>query len=293
MMIHKLVIALLMLCVVLLSMGKPVPIEDALVLSPYLGYRYFDNNRDKNNAWELGIIAGKKIMDKLSIEGNLGLIPAQVKSNGDSKWLISYGLNALYDIANFGKVTPYILGGLGGDIGHDNLIGGNLGLGLRLMLNPYFNPRIEVKNTYYPNGKGNDTLYQLVFTWPPVKDDLEEAYQKNGKLEKLDMNITFDTGKTDVKPDFDDTLDQYAAFLIRHPELRLEIKGYTDNVGSDSFNRELSQKRANAVSAVLISKYGITSDRIRSSGHGDEQPVASNDTEEGRAKNRRIEASTN
>jgi outer membrane protein OmpA-like peptidoglycan-associated protein len=68
----------------------------------------------------------------------------------------------------------------------------------------------------------------------------------------------------------------------------IEISGHTDNVGKKSANKKLSQQRADAVRAYLVAK-GIDPDRIKAVGYGDEKPVASNDTSEGRQKNRRIE----
>lgn len=76
--------------------------------------------------------------------------------------------------------------------------------------------------------------------------------------------------------------------LTAHPELKLKIEGHTDNVGASAANLTLSQQRAAAVKAWLV-KAGISQDRLTTAGHGDSQPVAANDTEDGRSKNRRVE----
>ena len=76
--------------------------------------------------------------------------------------------------------------------------------------------------------------------------------------------------------------------LKADPRLRVIIEGHTDSVGSDEYNMELSGRRAGAVSKYLVSK-GIDSTRLQAKGLGETQPIASNDTEEGRAKNRRVE----
>jgi outer membrane protein OmpA-like peptidoglycan-associated protein len=290
-MFMKKIVLLLSLCAALLSFGNPTDLS-ATVLSPYLGYHYMDNTRDLNNAWELGADFTQKIGDQLYLDYNLGLVPSSVKSSGEGKWLLAGGVNALYNVANWGRVTPYILGGLGGDIGYDSRLGLDLGIGIKFLVHRYFEPRFEVKNIYYGDTRGNDTVYQIVFTWPPVKDALEEAYQKTGKVEKMDMKINFDSGKTDVKEEYAVALQQYADFLVRHPDVKLSIKGYTDNVGTDADNKTLSQQRADSVAGVLVQTYGLSKDRIVTEGLGEADPVSTNDTDAGRAMNRRIEAST-
>jgi outer membrane protein OmpA-like peptidoglycan-associated protein len=101
--------------------------------------------------------------------------------------------------------------------------------------------------------------------------------------------ITFDTGKTTIKPESTDKLDVLAEFLRYKKRARVEISGHTDNVGKPKSNKELSAKRANACRAYVMSK-GIDGSRITAIGHGQEKPVAPNDTPENREKNRRIEA---
>ncbi len=76
--------------------------------------------------------------------------------------------------------------------------------------------------------------------------------------------------------------------LFRNPELNVIVAGHTDNVGDSGFNRELSQKRAASVKAYLIDR-GVDASRLSARGFGDSEPATSNDTSEGRAKNRRVE----
>lgn len=83
-------------------------------------------------------------------------------------------------------------------------------------------------------------------------------------------------------------LDKLAQVLKNNPDTNINIYGYTDSKGSDSYNLSLSERRANAVKSYLVSK-GISSSRIFAMGRGENDPVASNDTEAGRAENRRVE----
>ncbi|MDD4527094.1 MAG: OmpA family protein [Candidatus Margulisbacteria bacterium] len=282
--------AIVLFCLVLslLSFGYSAN----AVISPYLGYHYMDQTRDLNNAWEIGAYYTDQLSDRLFLDYNLGLALSSIKSSSEGKLLLAGGINALYNIANFDRITPYVLAGLGGDIGYQSRIGLNLGLGVKIKISNYFEPRLEVKNIYYGNTLGNDTVYQIILTWPIVNNKLEEAFKKTGKVEKLDMQIKFDSGEAIVKDDYTMTLLDYAEFLMFHPEVKLLIKGYTDNVGEAEANQLLSEQRAQAIANVLINKYGISNARITAQGFGEEDPVAANDTAEGRAMNRRIEAST-
>jgi outer membrane protein OmpA-like peptidoglycan-associated protein len=101
--------------------------------------------------------------------------------------------------------------------------------------------------------------------------------------------VLFDVDQTAIKPESKPTLDQVALLLKNDPKLNLEISGHTDNSGSADHNLKLSQGRAAAVVGALVKSYGIAATRLRAAGHGATKPVAGNDTEDGRAKNRRVE----
>jgi OmpA-OmpF porin, OOP family len=101
--------------------------------------------------------------------------------------------------------------------------------------------------------------------------------------------VTFDTGKAKIRSDSFPRLDGVAEYMTHKPSVRIEISGHTDNVGNPKTNKTLSEKRAQACRDYLISK-GVAGARIQAVGYGDERPAAPNDTEDGRQKNRRIEA---
>ena len=101
--------------------------------------------------------------------------------------------------------------------------------------------------------------------------------------------IYFDTGKADIKPESDATLKEVAKLLQGDPKLKLYVVGHTDNQGALDLNMDLSRRRTEAVLAALTTKYAVPAGRLRAYGSGPYAPVASNDSEDGRAKNRRVE----
>jgi outer membrane protein OmpA-like peptidoglycan-associated protein len=101
--------------------------------------------------------------------------------------------------------------------------------------------------------------------------------------------IYFDTGKADVKPESDAALKEISKFLQQDPKLKLYVVGHTDNIGALASNMDLSRRRADAIVKVLTTTYQIAGTRLVAEGVGPLAPVASNDSEEGRAKNRRVE----
>ncbi|MGH9675703.1 MAG: OmpA family protein, partial [Candidatus Acidiferrum sp.] len=105
-------------------------------------------------------------------------------------------------------------------------------------------------------------------------------------------DVLFDTGSATLKPGAREKLAKISGILLAHPGLSLEIEGHTDSVGSDEFNQQLSERRADAVRDFLAEQ-GVPGSAITAKGFGKTQPVASNDTPEGRQRNRRVELVVN
>lgn len=101
-------------------------------------------------------------------------------------------------------------------------------------------------------------------------------------------NVTFGFDQATLQPQFYPVLDNVAGTLQQYSQTVIEVAGHTDSVGSDSYNQQLSQRRAEAVANYLNSR-GIMRDRMITVGAGETRPIASNDTEQGRAENRRVE----
>lgn len=117
--------------------------------------------------------------------------------------------------------------------------------------------------------------------------DLYEALEKEGRVAVDD--ILFATDRAEIRPESADILEEIAAMLREHPDLQILIEGHTDDQGGFQHNMELSKRRAASVKSYLVEEAGIDAGRLQTMGAGQTRPVASNDTEEGRQKNRRVE----
>ena len=113
---------------------------------------------------------------------------------------------------------------------------------------------------------------------------------RDGDVIKLNLpdGVTFDFAKYDLKPQFYPALNTIASTLKEYNQTIVEVSGHTDSIGSDAANQTLSERRANAVSSYLIGQ-GVQRERFEVVGMGERYPVASNDTDSGRALNRRVE----
>jgi outer membrane protein OmpA-like peptidoglycan-associated protein len=113
---------------------------------------------------------------------------------------------------------------------------------------------------------------------------------RDGDVIKLNLpdGVTFDFAKYDIKPQFYPALNTIANTLREYNQTIVEVSGHTDSVGSDAANQTLSERRANAVSGYLLGQ-GLQRERFEVVGMGERYPIASNDTDQGRALNRRVE----
>jgi OmpA-OmpF porin, OOP family len=129
-----------------------------------------------------------------------------------------------------------------------------------------------------------------VLEMEPMKQEIDAsemftAINKNGFVA---LYINFETGKSEIKPESKPIIDQIYEMLKQNPDLKISIEGHTDNVGTEKSNQTLSESRAKSVMNALVSK-GIIVSRLQYKGWGQTKPIADNNTEEGKAKNRRVE----
>lgn len=135
-----------------------------------------------------------------------------------------------------------------------------------------------------------ETFEYASFNVPNMAGYFELDYLMQYKMPKYITlsDLHFETAKSTIKSISYDKLDELAESLINYPEIKLEIIGHTDNLGSEESNQALSQDRTQAVVDYLVAK-GVDANRLKSLGVVDYQPIADNNTEEGRQLNRRTE----
>jgi outer membrane protein OmpA-like peptidoglycan-associated protein len=167
---------------------------------------------------------------------------------------------------------------------------------------------LNTKANYWVNGKiakdgqevwveaerGNGTIWLRIVEKKAMQQFIvADAVAMGGDLKSTGhvavYGIYFDTNKSEVKPDSKPALEEIAKLLKGEPSLKLKVIGHTDMTGSQDANMKLSQARGEAVVQALVTQYGIATSRLKGYGVGPLAPVASNDTEEGKAKNRRVE----
>lgn len=105
---------------------------------------------------------------------------------------------------------------------------------------------------------------------------------------EITLAVQFDTNSSVVKPQYYDDIKRVAVFMSQYEGTQVVVQGHTDSRGSAAYNESLSQRRAAAVAKVLINQHGVSASRVSAKGFGESSPIASNDTKEGRAENRRV-----
>ena len=135
-----------------------------------------------------------------------------------------------------------------------------------------------------------DDYYMTLALKESMKQDVTassmfEALNRDGHIA---LYINFDFGKSIIRDESKPVIEQIVQMMKSNPELKVGVEGHTDNVGSPASNKTLSEARAKSVVASIVSQ-GISADRLSPAGFGQDKPIADNNTEEGRARNRRVE----
>jgi outer membrane protein OmpA-like peptidoglycan-associated protein len=116
---------------------------------------------------------------------------------------------------------------------------------------------------------------------------LERALAERGRADIYSIHFSFNSDR--IRDESEPTLKEIAGLLAMHPEWKLSIEGHTDDIGGDGSNLDLSRRRSAAVKAALVAKYKIDGNRLSTGGFGKSRPKDTNETLEGRARNRRVE----
>lgn len=295
-------------------------------INPYLGGIYADGYNTRSNDFDYGVGFGNHFAQDWSLELNYNRASLNDKLDGNRTTLSGLTLDLLRVWNRDARVTPYLSAGAGllrvGASGFDNqdFLAGQLGAGafIRLWENPdasqSFSLRPDFKarwNRPGASGATVDYLYTLGFTFswgpgkappppppappaaapapppapspPPPPEPAPAPVKSDVVLE----GVTFETNSAVLATASKPILDDAAQGLKQHPRLQIEVQGHTDSTGSAPYNMGLSQRRAEAVRDYLVSA-GVPAAQLSAKGYGRTQPVASNASAAGRAKNRRV-----
>lgn len=143
-----------------------------------------------------------------------------------------------------------------------------------------------------PADTDGDGVYDYADKCPETPNgipvDADGCPKKMEEKVSIELKVLFDTGKDVVKPDYRSEIERVANFLKAYPDVKAEIEGHTDDVGPDTANQRLSQRRADAVRAYLLKEFSVDASRVKAVGYGETKPIADNKTAEGRSTNRRV-----
>ena len=108
------------------------------------------------------------------------------------------------------------------------------------------------------------------------------------EVARMELLVNFDFDRAVVKPEYMGAIGDLVEYMEQYPDRIVELEGHTDSTGPEAYNQDLSERRANAVREVMINRYGIAASRVTTTGYGESNPVASNNSSSGRAQNRRV-----
>ena len=249
---------------------------------------------------QAGLQIGKNINESIAIElgygANVGNDDFDVTSLNGVLWLtgpattwrpyVLLGINQ-YD---FNEASSLVAG-------HDDSSRQlTFGLGVGTMLTDHYQFRADVRGMGGLDEKGEDIGFQLSLNRSfgsaaareSVTASVPAVEQPGLRTVTISLNVQFEFNKATVLSVYGEQLQSIAAAMKAHSDIELVLEGHTDSRGSDAYNIDLSSRRAAAVKQKLAADYGIDADRISSVGYGESRPIASNQTDEGRARNRRV-----
>ena len=151
-------------------------------------------------------------------------------------------------------------------------------------------PNASQASQFYVFGSGSNQALDLMY----IKNirlaqgavPLYDRMMSDGKF--ITYGITFDVGKATIKPESMGEINRIVTLMNENPDLKFSVEGHTDSTGNATSNQTLSEQRSQAIVAKLV-ELGIAQDRLTAVGKGQNSPIADNNTDEGRAKNRRVE----
>lgn len=308
------VVALLVFSTTAFAQIKP----GAFNVGPLLGVATFEGNQDlKNPALVLGLRGGYDFTKNWGVEATFDWVPTRysfltfeprLKQNVEDDTytnVYNYRIEAIYnfDFTPAPRFVPFVAVGIGGqsidyrgsDKQNITRFAADYGVGLKYFLTESIALRADVRHLLAVGSLYNDLEATLGIAFyfggkkeapaPPPPEPEKQKFDKPVRL-----NIEFDFDKSDIRPQYHDELKQVGDFMNKYPDTNMAIEGHTDNIGTEEYNQKLSQRRVDSVKNYIVDKFNIDGKRIKATGYGKTRPIADNKTDEGRQRNRRVEA---
>jgi OOP family OmpA-OmpF porin len=299
-----------------------------LTLTPMIGQHNFDSDRALDDSDFAGIGIGYRFSDPYMLEFVYATGDAKTTGGVDQGDVRQFRLEMLYDTGDIGKWSPYIaVGAASTEFGNNATVvddEGAVTLGFGARYNFTQNVALRGDARYIRgvgDSKGADVLLGLglqiflgktaaaaplapVAIVQPAEPtfaelcaeaggvvDAESCVKKSLSTEQVSLNVQFENNSDKVLTAYSSEVKKLADFMSNYPSSQAVIEGHTDAAGAEAYNQNLSQRRVNEVVRLLSEDYSIAANRLSAVGYGESQPIATNDTAEGRAQNRRVVAS--
>lgn len=277
-------------------------------ISPYVGYTWFDNDQDVDDAPAYGVRFGYNYTKYFGVEASLEYIDTDHDSNRDSRPVNigNYRLDGIFNLLPDNELVPFVFVGVGGQYidypggKHDrNAATVNYGAGLKLFLDESLALRADIRQIHAFQkfddiGDRNDLEATVGIVWyfggpdpvvaaseptatvaPMVTQKAEQpaVVAEPEEIVLVFEDIHFDFDQSILKPEAKEILNRNIQILKDNPKTHVRIAGYTSASGTDEYNQKLSERRANAVRDYLIGEGIITADRLSIVGYGEMSPA--------------------
>ena len=301
---------------------------ESFTLSGILGGYSFDGTQHLETRPVIGIRGGYNFTKYFGVEALFDFVTTESTRSGlGDAHMYRYGGDLLLHLLPDSNLVPYLAAGYSGiTLDRDNqqtLTRGafDYGPGIKYFLTDDLALRGDFRHLVFRDGKTLSNyeytvgiVYQFGGRIPapapvaapvpppepeaapvpapePVLEPVPAAEPTPEKMKYcVNLDIEFDIDRAEIRPQYHDEVAKVGDFMNKYPTTTAVIEGYTDEVGSDDYNMQLSQRRAESVVKYLVEKFGIDASRLSAKGYGKTKPIADNSTDAGRQKNRRINA---
>lgn len=293
----------------MLAVSMSAQSQEGLYLGPSLSYHYLDSDRVISGHDEAGVMSfnlGYRFSNDWAIEASYGSEIAE--DDLEIAQLVAYywfgeddGGWRTYAVGGYAYYDREGVKNLNVDQDEEYSHQLQAGLGMSNMITPQLEFRGDVRALNKVRGEGKGSMWDAsvnlgvrYYFNKPVAPVMEPVVVREPEREPemrtltVKLNVEFEFDKADVRAIYGDELEAIANAMKVHEDITLELEGHTDSLGKEDYNQDLSQRRVDAVKAKIQEEYGIDVSRITTTGYGESRPIADNDTDDGRARNRRV-----